>query len=100
MDRARKGQGPSFIEVVCYRWKEHVGPNTDFHLGHRTKEELESWMAKDPVKLFGEMAEKQKLLSRAEQEKIRAKVEKQIEEAVAFAKASPFPEPAAMFEDL
>lgn len=100
VERARKGQGPSFIEVVCYRWKEHVGPNTDYHLGHRTKEELESWMAKDPVKLFGELAQMQNLLIVSEQEKIRAKVEEQIEEAVAFAKASPFPEPAAMFEDL
>ena len=98
--RARKGQGPSFIEVVCYRWKEHVGPNTDFHLGHRTKEELESWMAKDPVKLFGEMAEKKKLLSGADQKKIQADVTEQIDEAVAFAKSSPFPEPAAMYQDM
>jgi pyruvate dehydrogenase E1 component alpha subunit len=100
VERARKGQGPSFIEVVCYRWKEHDGPNTDYHLGHRTKEELEAWMAKDPVKLFGELADRQNLLSASEQEKIRAKVQEEIDLAVAFAKASPFPEPAAMFEDL
>ncbi|OGR84973.1 MAG: hypothetical protein A2901_06955 [Elusimicrobia bacterium RIFCSPLOWO2_01_FULL_54_10] len=100
VERARKGQGPSFIEVVCYRWKEHVGPNTDYHLGHRTKEELEMWMAKDPIKLFGELADKEKLLSVKEQDQIRSTIEKQIEEAVAFAKSSPFPEPAAMFEDM
>ena len=48
--RAKAGQGPSFIEGVCYRWREHVGYKTDYHLGHRTQQELEEWMGKDPVK--------------------------------------------------
>ena len=41
IEKARKGEGPSFIECQTYRWLEHVGPNYDFDLGYRTKDEVE-----------------------------------------------------------
>jgi TPP-dependent pyruvate/acetoin dehydrogenase alpha subunit len=34
--RIRSGAGPWFLEVLTYRWKEHVGPGEDYHLGYRT----------------------------------------------------------------
>ncbi len=100
VERARKGEGPTLIEVVCYRWKEHVGPNTDFHMGHRTKEELEEWMAKDPVKLFAEYSISNKFLTASAIETINTDIQKQLDEAVAFAKASPFPKPEELYTDL
>src|SRR5207253_1363413 len=39
--------GPLFIECRTYRWKEHVGPSEDYHLGYRTKTEAEPWIATD-----------------------------------------------------
>lgn len=100
VDRARRGEGPTFIEAVCYRWKEHVGPNFDYDLGFRTKEELDSWMAKCPVKLFEKYLVQNKLLEAAELEKISAAIQAQIDEAVVYAKQSPFPKPEALYEDL
>jgi len=47
--RARTGGGPSILECRAYRWKEHVGHNYDFHLGYRTKEELDAWINRCPV---------------------------------------------------
>lgn len=98
--RARSGGGPSLIEILCYRWKEHVGPNFDYQLGHRTKEELEYQMAeKDPVKIFEVFAAKKKLLSEETMRQISDQVQKQVEDAVVYAKESPFPQPEEMFTD-
>lgn len=46
---ARIGQ-PCFIEARTYRWKEHWGSGEDWHLGYRTKEEGERWIANCPIK--------------------------------------------------
>lgn len=100
VERARKGEGPTFIEGVCYRWKEHVGFKTDFHMGHRTEAELNEWMKLDPVTLFAEYAEKNKLLARDAAQKISDDIQKQVNDSVTFAKQSPFPKPESIYEDL
>lgn len=100
VERARKGEGPTFIEAVCYRWKEHVGFKTDFHLGHRTQEELESWMKKDPVAQFEDYAAANKFFAKDRAQKISEEIQKQINDSVTFAKQSPFPKPESIFEDL
>src|SRR5439155_13230207 len=33
VSRIRSGDGPQFLEIPCYRWKEHVGPAEDYQLG-------------------------------------------------------------------
>ena len=98
--RAQSGHGPTFIEATCYRWKEHVGPNTDYHLGHRTKEELDAWMQKDPIKLFEQILETHNLLPDVERKSIVRSVEQDIETAIQFAKQSPFPKLEAIFTDI
>src|SRR5258708_37508824 len=50
--QARAGNGPTFIEGATYRWLEHVGPNFDWDLGYRSKEEVTEWMKRCPVKTF------------------------------------------------
>lgn len=100
VERARKGKGPTLIEARCYRWKEHVGPNEDHHLGHRTKEELEKWKNKCPVRLFKNLLHKKKILSEMKLKKIDQKIDHEINEAIRFAKESPFPSPEALYEDL
>ena len=50
--RIRDGQGPYFLECMTYRWREHVGPMFDHELNrtYRTREEVEEWMTRCPVK--------------------------------------------------
>jgi TPP-dependent pyruvate/acetoin dehydrogenase alpha subunit len=86
----RAGQGPYFLEVMTYRWKEHVGPNLDYQLGYRTPEEARPWIDNDPVKCLTNQLEPAK---RAE---IEAEVEDEIAGAFAFADISPFPGPAEL----
>src|SRR6185437_11892685 len=47
--KLRAGGGPWFFEVNTYRWREHVGPGADIHLGFRDEREMEPWLAADPV---------------------------------------------------
>ncbi len=90
----RRGDGPRFLECLTYRWKEHVGPGDDFHLGYRTREEAEPWFARDAVKLAGEA------LSDDARQSVIDDVEKEIADAFAFAEESPFPGKEELMRDV
>lgn len=86
--------GPFFFECMTYRWKEHVGPNDDFHLGYRTREEAEPWFKNDQVKRLGGM------IDARQRERIEQEVETEIRAAFDFAEESPFPDGVELFTDV
>lgn len=86
---ARCGGGPALIEAVAYRWKKHVGPEDDYAMGYRTKGELDAWKEKCPVKKMKERLLGDKILSEADFELMNVGLEREINEAVVFAKESP-----------
>lgn len=92
--RLRDGGGPGFLECRTYRWKEHVGPNDDWHLGYRSEEEARPWIEDDQVRRLGAMVDPG--VRRA----IETDVELEIREAFLFAEVSPFPEPHELTTDL
>jgi TPP-dependent pyruvate/acetoin dehydrogenase alpha subunit len=94
-DALRAGQpGPYFFECMTYRWKEHVGPNEDYHLGYRSRDEAEPWIKNDQVvKLAG-------MVEAAQRKQIEEEVEKEVREAFAFAESSPFPEYPELYADV
>jgi TPP-dependent pyruvate/acetoin dehydrogenase alpha subunit len=95
VQRIRTGEGgPFFFECLTYRWKEHVGPNEDYHLGYRTRAEAEPWMKNDQVTRIGA------LLDEARRRRIEQEVEAEIQQAFAFAEESPFPDPAELSTDV
>jgi pyruvate dehydrogenase E1 component alpha subunit len=98
--RARGGEGPTFIEAKTYRWLGHVGPGDDFALGYRTREEIDAWRAKDPVATYAARLEALGVLSGAQRTALERAVQDEIDQAIVFAKASPFPEPDAMYTDV
>ena len=83
--------GPVFIECMTYRWREHVGPNNDFHLGYRTEKEAEKWIHNDAMRVIGEK------LAEPARKKIDAEVEAEIKEAFKFAEESPWPDAAELW---
>ncbi len=96
LEHIRAGKGPAFIEFSTYRWLEHCGPFYDDDLNYRPKNELKEWQDKDPLKQFDE-----KLLTdemKNEIEKIKDKINHEVNEAFKFAKESKFPEPKELFE--
>jgi len=85
---------PRFFECMTYRWKEHVGPGDDWHLGYRSKREAELWIENDQVKRLGT------LLDSEGRQNIETEVETEIREAFEFAEQSPFPEYEELYTDV
>jgi TPP-dependent pyruvate/acetoin dehydrogenase alpha subunit len=94
VEQVRAGMGPWFFEVRTYRWREHVGPGNDYHLGYRSEAEAAPWVEGDPVRRLGERLEP------AARERVEQEVEAEVAAAFAFAEASPFPEPADLWRDV
>jgi TPP-dependent pyruvate/acetoin dehydrogenase alpha subunit len=92
--RVRTGEGPQLLEVLTYRWHEHVGPNRDYHLGYRTEAEAAPWFDADPLRWLAELVEPDTRVD------LEADVEREIANAFAFAETSPFPEPAELLTDV
>lgn len=98
--RARDGGGPTILELMTYRWLEHSGPNDDTNLKYRTVEELESWKARDPVKIYRERLIAESVIDAAFAETAHREIKAEIDEAVAFAKASPYPPVSELTEHI
>ena len=91
----RQGEeGPFFFECMTYRWKEHVGPNDDFHLGYRTEKERAPWVKNDQVQKVAA------LIKPKRRQRIESQVEKEIKEAFEFAERSPFPKDFELYTDV
>jgi TPP-dependent pyruvate/acetoin dehydrogenase alpha subunit len=89
-----KGDGPYFVECLTYRWTEHVGPNEDFHLGHRTRDEMIFWKENDQ---FARLAS---LLPPEFRMSIDQQIDQKIEAALQFAEESPFPDDKELFDNV
>lgn len=94
VDRARSGNGPSFLQFDTYRWREHCGPNFDNNIGYRSVEEYEEWRAKDPLELARRKLRALGQLSEVDEKKIADALQARIDEAFAFAKSAPLPDPS------
>ena len=93
-DMRKKDGGPRFLEVETYRWREHVGPSEDWHLGYRSLAEGKKWINSDELGRIGAMLDS---TDRAEIERLCLK---DIDEAFDFAEDSPFPKHEELYEDV
>ncbi|HSV31479.1 MAG TPA: thiamine pyrophosphate-dependent dehydrogenase E1 component subunit alpha [Atribacteraceae bacterium] len=88
VERARQGKGPTLIEAKTYRFKGHSKSDKNVY---RTKEEIESWKARCPIKRFkGYLAENDGVPVK-KLEDIESQVEQDIAEAIVFGLESPEP---------
>jgi len=94
IEKMRAGEGPQFIEATTYRWREHVGPGADYHLGFRDRSECEPWEKSDPVRFHAEQ------LDSSTRRAIEAEVEREVSSAFEFAEASLFPDPWELTTDI
>lgn len=96
-ERARRGEGPTLIECKTYRHRGHsrVDPAK-----YRPKEEVEAWLARDPIKRFREKLLGLNVLTEAEIQQIDREVAAEIDEAVQYAMESPYPAPEEALEDV
>jgi TPP-dependent pyruvate/acetoin dehydrogenase alpha subunit len=100
VDRARAGQGPSFIEARTYRLRGHHMGDIGFTRRYRTKEELDERWKQEPVGRFRMWLLESHNLSESEIAEIDAKVEAEMQEAIEFARQSPVPELSEIMEHI
>jgi len=91
VERARKGQGPSFIECKTYRVRGHAGSGYDANLGYRTSDEIAKWEAKCPVIALRNRLLAERLFSVQELAEMEKAIEVEIDDAFEFAQSSPLP---------
>jgi pyruvate dehydrogenase E1 component alpha subunit len=95
VERARSGGGPTLIEAQTYRWKGHSKSDKQ---RYRTKEEVKAWQERDPIARLAQKMLEAALLTENDLQQLQADVDAEIAAAIEFAKASPEPDPATIFE--
>ena len=89
--RARAGEGPCLIENKTYRYRGHHVGDGDPEKTYRTQEETDTWLARDPIPRFARRMMKAGMVDETELETIDATITGLVEDAVEFAKESPYP---------
>jgi pyruvate dehydrogenase E1 component alpha subunit len=98
VDQARSGQGPVFLELKTYRWREHCGAGFDNHIGYRTEAEYQSWRERDPITTFERRLQTAGTFDAARFAQFTARVDAEITEAFALADRSPFPSAGTLMD--
>ncbi|MEK9136638.1 MAG: thiamine pyrophosphate-dependent enzyme, partial [Bacteroidota bacterium] len=78
----------------------HVGPENDDHLQYRSPEELHTWKEQCPISHLQRSLLESGTLSEIQIEHLESEISREIEDAFAFAKSSPFPVPDALTRDV
>jgi pyruvate dehydrogenase E1 component alpha subunit len=94
-ERARGGEGPTLIENLTYRWRGHSRSDAN---RYRTKEEIEAWKEKCPIKRFKTLLIEVGVLSQEEVDQIEKDAYAVIDASVEFSESSPDPDLATIEE--
>jgi pyruvate dehydrogenase E1 component alpha subunit len=100
VDRTRSGAGPAFLVCNTYRFMgHHVGDvNREYY---RSKQEEQKWKTeRDPLKLLGDWLLAQNAANSSDLDQIHAEVKTEVEKAVQFAIAAPYPTPDKVDQDI
>jgi pyruvate dehydrogenase E1 component alpha subunit len=96
-EKARLGEGPTFLEIRTYRYKGHSMSDPQ---KYRSKEEVEEYKMRDPVAVTRQRILDKKYATEKELEDIEAAIEEEVNACVKFAEESPYPDDAAVYEDI
>jgi len=97
VEMARNGKGPTLMEVTSTRWHGHfVGDAQKY----RSEKDIAAAMKKDCILNFEKKLLEEKILRKQDFKKIEGKIHNEIEEAVEFARESPFPDESELMDDL
>ncbi|MCD6727824.1 MAG: pyruvate dehydrogenase (acetyl-transferring) E1 component subunit alpha [Solirubrobacteraceae bacterium] len=94
---AREERRPILVEALTYRFRGHSAADPE---EYRTREEVAEWRERDPIATFGARLEAEGVVSAQERADLDAAAVARVEEAIAFADASPAPDPASLYDDV
>ena len=92
VERARSGRGPTLVEAKTYRLTPHSSDDDD--RSYRTRDEVEQWKKRDPLPRLRQYLESAGLLTRAQHDALDARALAEVDDAMAFAQAAPYPDVA------
>jgi pyruvate dehydrogenase E1 component alpha subunit len=90
----RAGSGPQFLEALTYRFRGHSMGDPE---RYRQSEEIHRWQENDPIGIYEKRLVKEKIATAAELDEQDRQAEDEINDAVAFAEASPEPAPEELY---
>lgn len=93
--RARRGDGPTFVEGKTYRYRGHYEGDP---MLYRTKEELAEWRQRDPISTLRDRLLQRSVAAEADLNAIDAEIQAELDDAVEFAANSPAPAPESALE--
>lgn len=96
-ERARKGDGPSLLELRTYRYKGHSMSDP---AKYRTKDEVEQYKQRDPLEVVKKTVLEKKYATEQELEAIDQQIIQVVEESVKFAEESKYPDPSEALKDI
>lgn len=96
-ERARKGEGPTLLELRTYRYKGHSMSDP---AKYRTKEEVEEYKQRDPIEQVRSVILKKKYATEEELKELDNKLKKRVMESVEFAENSDFPPASDAYTDV
>lgn len=96
-DRARKGEGPTLLDIRTYRYKGHSMSDPQ---KYRTKDEVADWMEQDPIQHCLNVIQENNWMSDKEITAVQDWVKNEVAECVEFAENSPYPEGKELYEDV
>jgi pyruvate dehydrogenase E1 component alpha subunit len=94
---AREARKPMLVEAVTYRYRGHSMADPEHY---RTREQVAQWRTRDPIALFKTRLEEGGLLDGERYRSMDDDAVRTVDEAVAFADASPFPAPESLYDDV
>lgn len=98
VERGRKREGPTFLEMVTYRWRGHVGPREDVDVGLKRSEDLKLWKGRDPIGRLATAMKNAGMLTAESFQALQQEVQNTIEEAWQQADQAPYPAPSALLD--
>ena len=101
VQRGRSGLGPTLIEARTYRYQEHSEAlNRILREEYRSEEELQEWKQRDPIDLFKALLIEQNISSEEEINELQDNVAETVNDALEFARESPYPNEEDLLEDM
>ncbi len=94
---AREERRPVLVEALTYRFRGHSMADPE---EYRTKEEVDEWKKQDPILTFGDRLVAEDVITADEREQMDAEAQQTADDAVAFADASPVPDPSSLYDDV
>lgn len=95
--RARKGEGPTLLDIRTYRYKGHSMSDPQ---KYRTKDEVAEYQSKDPIEHCLNVIKENNYMTDNEIKETQDWVTNEVKEAVEFAENSPYPAPEELYEDV